>query len=69
MKGCKSKGCQTPEGGGLEASGYCFTHAEELAYLLAQAQEEFGGGFDPADAWEAPKEADARRAPKQAKGK
>ena len=52
MKGCKTKGCQTPEGAGLEASGYCFTHAEELAYLLAQAQEEFGDDrFDPADAW------------------
>lgn len=35
-KRCKSDGCETDvESAGLEASGYCFTCAEEIACLLA----------------------------------
>ena len=35
MKNCQSKDCKTEA---TEASGYCFSCAEEFAYLLAGAE-------------------------------
>lgn len=57
MATCKNDDCiRTDEDTPLEASGYCFECAEELACLLADAAEEFGPSpaFDPAQAWQAP---------------
>ncbi len=46
MAKCKNEYCDTPAGDTLlEASGYCFACAEELACLLA------GEGLDPSAAW------------------
>ncbi len=58
-KRCKNgKYCDTPkEDLVLEASGYCFTCAEELACLLADE------GFDPSSAWNAPKKKSQAAAP------
>lgn len=43
MGKCKECGEQA-----TEESGYCFTCAEELAYLLAESAQEFG--YDPTSA-------------------
>ena len=54
MKACKNGSfCETPEEATLEASGYCFPCAEDLACLLADAREEFGDSpaLDPRRAW------------------
>ncbi len=49
MKACKNEFCAIPDDWDamLEASGYCFTCAEELACLLAEE------GLDPSIAWKA----------------
>ncbi len=50
---CKNPDCTTSrdtiECSGLEASGYCFACAEEMACLLAEV------GADPSSAWNATK--------------
>lgn len=51
-KTCKNVDCPVDDGdAGLEESGYCFTCAEELACLLADASEEFGVDLDPTSAY------------------
>jgi hypothetical protein len=52
-KRCKSEHCETPPEAGLEASGYCFECAEELACLLAAE------GLDGSAAYRAPREIEA----------
>jgi hypothetical protein len=47
IKKCNDRECTvTDDNGTLEASGYCFNHAEELACLLAEASEEFHVSLD-----------------------